>query len=240
MLPISLNPCEDLNAYVDSKTHSLEQAGVQLKQYVNIFRNKAKAWITPPSLQTAIDAAIAGATVNDINAGTTAITQIKNFTGTCLDPIYNNIRSYSLEVDGFITDAIDDITSFISIPEIDLLKPLRSLRTALGNAQLESLITELDEKLGCLTEQGSELGDCLSMVDNFNDRIDDVLNYLGLGSDASFDIDNFVSHFNISINSSTLSNLKQLDIKMDSHTTEAIANINKALPLRNVLSEDLF
>ena len=235
-LPISMNPCEDLNAYVDEKTHALEQAGVVLKSHINTLRNKLKSFAQVPSTQQAIDDAIAAATVGDIDAGTTAITQIRNFTGTCLSSIYNGIRSYSLDIDGEITDKIDDITSFVSLPEINLLKPLRAVRTALGNAQLESLIAELDEKLGCLSEQGSELGECLSMVDNFNDRIDDVLSYLGLGDDAKWDLDNFVNHFDINIDTDGLTNLKSLDTKMDALTTEAKANIKAVLPA-NVLQK---
>ena len=233
-LPISLNPCEDLNAYVDAKTHSLEQAGVKLKSYINIFRNKAKAYLQPPSIQSAIDDAIALASVNDINAGTTAITQITNFSGTCLDPLYNGIRSFSLDIDGQITDKIDDITSFIALPEINLLKPLRAVTTALGGAQLENIITELDEKLNCLSAQGSELGVCLSMLDNFNDRIADVLSYLGLGDNGAWDLDTFISNFDIDINADVLNNLKSLNTKMDTLTTEAIANVKKVLP-ENVL-----
>ena len=239
-LPVSMNPCEDLNAYVDAKTHSLEQAGVKLKSHINTFRNTAKAYLQPPSIQNAIDDAIALASVNDINAGTTAITQITNFSGTCLDPIYNAIRSYSLDIDGQITDKIDDITSFISLPEVNLLKPLRAVTTALGGAQLESMITELDEKLNCLSAQGSELGVCLSMLDNFNDRIADVLSYLGLGDNGAWDLDTFISKFNIDMNPNVLNNLKSLDTKMDSITTEALANVKKALPDGNVLPKEWF
>lgn len=238
-LPISLNPCENLNAYVDEKTHALEQAGVNLKSKINTLRNKLKSFAEIPSTQEAIDNAIAAATVGDINAGTTAITQIKNFTGTCLDTIYNGIRGYSLDCDGEITDAIDNITSFVSLPEVNLLKPLRAVRAALGGAQLERLIVELDQKLGCLSEQGSELGECLSMVDNFSNRIDDVLSYLGLGDDASFDLDNFTDHFNINIDTKGLTNLKNLDTKMDSLTTEAKENIKSVLPT-NVLKKEWF
>ena len=237
-LPISLDPCEDLNAYVNEKTHALEQAGVKLKQTINTLRNTMKAYLQPPSLQSAIDDAIALATVDDINAGTTAITQIKNFSGTCLDPIYNNVRSYSLDLDGEITDAIDDLTSFIALPEVNLLKPLRAVTGALGQAYLESIIAELDEKLGCLAEQGSELGVCLSMVDNFNDRIDDVLRYLGLADDASWDLDYFISSFDISINPDVLTNMKSLDVHMDDLTTQATANIKSVLGDSNVLNKD--
>lgn len=234
VLPLSFNPCEDLNAYVDTKTHALEQAGVKLKSYINTFRNAAKAYLQPPSIQSAIDDAIALASVDDINAGTTAITQITNFSGTCLDPIYNGIRSFSLDIDGQITDKIDDITSFISLPEINLLKPYRALTSALGRAYLENLIAELDEKLNCLSAQGSELGVCLSMLDNFNDRISDVLSYLGLGDNGAWDLDTFISQFDIDINADVLNNLKSLNTKMDTLTTEAIANVKKALP-ENVL-----
>ena len=228
-LPVSLNPCENLNAYVNQKTHELEQAGVVLKSVINKLRNTLKSYAQIPSLQNTIDDAIALATVNDINAGTTVITQIKNFTGTCLDPIYNNARSYALDIDGQITDAIDDITSFVALPEVNLLKPLRAATTALGLANLEGMIADLDEKLGCLTEQGSELGECLSSVDNFNNRIEDVLKYLGLGDDAKWDLDYFISSLSISINSDVVSNLKGLDFKMDSLTTEALANAVKTV-----------
>lgn len=228
-LPISLNPCENLNAYVDQRTHELEQAGVSLKSQINTLKNTMKSYAQPPSIKSTIDDAIALASVNDINAGTTAMTQIRNFAGTCLDPVYNKIRTYAGDIDGQVTDAIDDITSFVSLPEVNLLKPLRSVTTALGATDLSGLVSDIDEKLGCLSEQGSELSHCLSLVDNFMDRVSDVLSYLGLGLDAKFDLDYFVNDFNIDINSDVLGNLKSLDFKMDSLTSDAISNAGSAL-----------
>jgi hypothetical protein len=239
-LPISLNPCEDLNAYVDQKTHELEQAGVTLKGQINTLRNTLKSYAQVPSLQGTIDDAIALASVNDINAGTTAITQIRNFTGSCLDPVYNGVRSYALDIDGQVTDAIDDITSFVALPEVNLLKPLRAATTALGGADLSGLVNNIDDKLGCLSEQGSELGECLSMVDNFADRVTDVLSYLGLGDDAVFDLDYFVSDFNISINGDVLDNLKSLDFKMDDLTVEALKNTFTAMPGLTALAPEYY
>ncbi len=239
-LPLSLNPCEDLNSYVDQKTHELEQAGVTLKGKINTLRNTLKSYAQVPSLQGTIDDAIALASVDDINAGTTAITQIRNFTGNCLDPIYNGVRSYALDIDGQVTDAIDDITSFVALPEVNLLKPLRAATTSLGGADLSGLVNDLDEKLGCLTEQGSELGECLSMVDNFSDRITDVLSYLGLGDDAVFDLDYFVNDFNISINGDVLNNLKSLDFKMDDLTVEALKNTLTTMPGLTALKPEYY
>lgn len=237
-LPISLDPCEDLNSYVDQKTHELEQAGVSLKSLINDLRNKLKSYAQVPSLQQTIDDAIALASVDDISAGTTAITQIKNFTGNCLDPIYNKVRTYAGDIDGQVTDAIDDITSFVALPEVNLLKPLRAATTALGITDLEGLIADLDEKLGCLSEQGSELSHCLSSVDNFTNRINDVLSYLGLGDDAVWDLDYFIADFDISIDDDTLANLKSLDFKMDGLTTEALGNVTNAIPFLTALNPE--
>lgn len=230
VLPISLDPCEDLNALINQKTGDLEQKGVWLRSYIENLRQEIRDFADIPSTQEALDNAIAAASVNDINAGTTAITQIRNFTGTCLDHVYNQARKYALEIDGFITDALDDITSFITLPEFDMLSALRAARTALGVTGIAALLDELDELLGCLADQGSELGVCLSLLDNFNDRIDDVLRYTGLTSEGNLNLDHFVDHFNLDIDSTALSNLSALDFKVDDLTTEALANVKKAIP----------
>lgn len=230
VLPISLDPCENLNATVDRKTGELEQKGVKLKSQIEAFRQDLLGYAETPSAQGALDAAIAGATVDDINAGTTAITQIRNFTGSCLNNIYNESRKFAAEIDHWLIDSLNDITSFIALPEFNLLQPLQALRSALGLAGIEALISAIDESLGCLTEQGSELGECLEIVDNFNDRTDDVLRYLGLGDQGEFTLDGFISNFDIDIDSTVQSNLGALDIKTQSLKDEAIANVKSVVP----------
>lgn len=229
-LPVSMNPCENLNATVDRKTGDLEQKGVKLKSQIEKLRQDLLSYAEIPSAQQALDDAIAGATVDDINAGTTAITQIRNFTGSCLNKVYNESRKFAAEIDHWVSDSLDDITSFVALPEFNLLQPLQAARSALGLAGIESLISQIDESLGCLTEQGSELGECLEIVDNFNDRIDNVLRYLGLGEQGEFTLDGFVDNFDIDIDSTVQSNLDALDVKTESLKTEAIANVKSVVP----------
>lgn len=229
-LPIALDPCENLNAIVDAKTHELEQKGVKLKSQIEAFRQKLLSFAQGPSAQEILDGAIAAATVDDWNAGTTAITTLRNFTGTCLDRVYNEARKFAAEIDHGASDRLDDLTSFIALPEYNLLKPLQALRAALGGEAISSLISEIDKTLGCLSEQGSEIGECLELLDNFNDRIDDVLRYLGLGENGEFTLDGFIDNFDIDIDADVLSNLKSLDTKVESLKTEAVKNIRSIIP----------
>jgi hypothetical protein len=229
-LPISMDPCENLNARVDQKTGELEQKGVKLKSQIEKFRQDLLSHVEPPSAQEELDNAIAAATVDDINAGTTAITQIRNFTGTCFDQIYYQSRKFAAEIDHYVSDGLDDITSFIALPEYNLLKPLQQVRSALGAEAIEALVAEIDESLGCLSEQGSELGECLSIIDNFNDRVDDVLRYLGLGEQGEFSLSTFTERFGITMNPTTQSNLEALDTKTESLKTEAVQNVVATFP----------
>lgn len=227
---MALNPCENLNRFVDAKIHELEQSGVKLRSEIEAFRNQLKDYITPPSALETLDNAIAAATVGDINAGSTALTQIKNFTGTCLDQVYNEARKIAAEIDGYIADTLDNITSFISLPEFNLLDPMRRIMGNLGILDLAALLNDIDKALGCLSDQGSELGECLDAVDNFNDRIEDVLRYTGLTTDGDWDIDNFVSNFEIDIDTGVIDNLKSLDLKVTSLATEAVAAVRNTIP----------
>jgi hypothetical protein len=229
-LPVSLDPCENLEADVNDKIHQLEQEGTILRSKVEDLRKELTDFADVPSTSNAMDTAIAGMTADNVNAGTTAIATIRNFSGTCLNEVYAQAKKYSTELDSWLTDTIDDITSLIGIPEVDMLTPLRALTTALGGSAITNLISELDKKLGCLADQGSELGECLDLIDNFNARIDDVLTYLGLGADATFDLDDFISNFNINMDSTALSNLKQFDVSMDTLTADIRTNITNLIP----------
>ncbi len=226
----SLNPCENINTLVNAKIGELEHYGTLMKSEVEAFRNQLKDYVVPPSVQGAVDAGIAGAVVDDINAGTTALTQIKDFTGTCLDQIYNDARKFANEIDGFVSDSIDDIASFATLPEVDLLSPLKSITSGLETLGLEALVSEIDDLLGCLADQGSALGECLDSIDSFNDRIDNVINFLGLEEDGSFDLDGFVSNFAIEINTDVIDNVKEMSGKVADLATEAVTNVTNNIP----------
>ncbi len=226
----SLNPCENLNSWVDGKIGALEQEGTVLRSTVEDLRKELTDWADVPSTQSAIDGVVGSIGADDVDAGSTALTNIKNFTGTCVDPLYDRAKKYAAEIDHGITDKISDISSVVALPEGNLVEPLRALRADLGFAHIESLVAQIDEKLGCLSGQGSEIGECLSIIDNFMDRVDDVLTYLGFGVDGTFDLDDFVGNFGIPIDASALTNLKSLDTRFDEITTEAVNNIKSFVP----------
>jgi hypothetical protein len=230
VLPVSINPCEDLNSEVDELVHSFEQEGTKLRTDVEALRQELVDFADVPSTQEAVDDATAAATANDVDAGSTAIVDVKNFTGSCLDSVFNQARKYSAIIDHEITDKIGEITSFIALPEVNLLTPLRALRTAMGFSEISALLTQIDEKMGCLSGQGSELAECLSLLDNFNDRVDDVLTYLGMGDQAAdltrdFNVQNIIDSFNIPIDPDAVTNMNSLDVRMEEITTEATNNI---------------
>jgi hypothetical protein len=234
VLPISLNPCEDLNSEVDELIHSFEQEGTKLRSEVEDLRQSLTDHIDPPSAQEAVADAVGLAGANDVDAGLTAMTQIRNFTGNCLNSVFNQSKKYSAILDHEITDKIGQITSFIALPEVNLLSPLRGLRSSMGVSEIGGLLDHIDTKMGCLSGQGSEIGECLSILDNFNDRIDDVLSYLGMGDQAAdlvqnFDVQNIIDSFNIPIDADVVTNLDSLDIKMDDITVEAFNNIRSVL-----------
>jgi hypothetical protein len=233
-LPVSINPCENLNAEVDELVGSFEQEVTKLRTTVEDLRQTLASFAETPSTSETISDAIGLAGANDVDAGDTAMVNIRNFTGSCLDSVVNNIKKYAVTTDSEITDKIGDITSFVALPEVNLLTPLRALRTAMGGSVISELLTTIDEKLGCLSEYGSEISECLDIYSNFNDRIDDALSYLGMGDQAAdltkdFSLDNIVDAFNIPIDADALTNLKSLDTKMESITAEAQGNAKRAL-----------
>ncbi len=233
-LPVSINPCEDLNSEINDLISSFESEATGVRSTVDDLRQSMNNFSDTPSTSEIIDSAVDAAGVSDVDAGSAEMLQIRNFTGSCLDSVLNSVKKYSATIDEAITEKIDQITSFASLPEVDMLEYLRSLRSALGASALSALLTKIDEKLGCLSDQGSEIAECLSLVSSFNSRVNTVLSYLGLGSEASqltkeFDIDEFVSSSNIIIDTSALTNLKSLDTEMTNITKEAIANATSVL-----------
>jgi hypothetical protein len=48
--------------------------------------------------------------------------------------------------------------------------------------------------------------------------------------DATFDLDDFISNFNINMDSTALSNLKQFDVSMDTLTADIRTNITNLIP----------
>ena len=245
VLPVSMNPCENLNSEINELINSFEQETTILRSQIEAYRQQLASYGEAPSTQEAVAAAVGAASVNDVDAGLTAITQIRNFTGTCLQTIINEAVRYSAIADHEITDKIGDITSFVALPETDLLTPLRSLRAAMGVSQASDLLKKIDEKLNCLSGQGSEISECLSLLDDFNDRVDAALNYLGFGADSgdltsAFDLDTFLDNQGVTLNSDVLTNLKSLDGKMDSITTEAKNNVKSILKNNKFTPQEWF
>ena len=234
----SIDPCENLRRELDKKIHAFEQQGVLLKsQATDVLKDALDNFGDPPSSSEALAAGIAGATVDDVGAGLTAMTRVKNFAGSCLDSIFNEARVFSSKVDASVNDRLTDFTSLASLAEFDLLTPLQGVTAALGGAGLTALLAEIDGKLGCLAD--SEIGDCTSLVSDFSDRVSDVLSYLGLGADATFDLDDFIDTFSLTVDADVLSNLKGLDAKVESLKDEARANLNNILP-QNVSPANYF
>ena len=225
----SIDPCENLRREIDRKIHAFEQQGLQLRnEATDVLKDAIENFGDPPSAQEALAAGIAGATVGDVGAGLTAMSRVRNFAGSCLDSIFNEARVFAATIDSTINDRINDFTSLTSLAEFDLLTPLQNLRALAGVSGLSTLLSEIDEKIGCLAD--SEIGDCTSLLDDFNGRIDDVISYLGFGADATFDLDDFISAHSLSIDSDVLSNLKSLDSHIESLKSEARDNLNIILP----------
>ena len=234
----SLDPCENLRREIDRRIHAFEQQGAQLKnQATDVLKDAINNYVNDATVSTALDAAIASATVNDAGAGGTAMTRVKNFTGSCLDSVYNEARIFSAKVDSFINDRINDFTSLTTLAEFDLLTPLRAVRTLAGVAGLSEMLTKIDSKIQCLSD--SEVGDCLDLVDDFNDRVDDVISYLGFGTDATFNLDTFVDSHGLTLDAGVQSNLEILDTHVDSIVNESTANAKNFIP-SDVLPNDYF
>lgn len=225
----AIDPCENLKRELERQIHAFEQQGVYLKsQVTDVLKDAIDNYSAGTTAGDALDSAIAGATVDDVDAGTTAMSRVRNFAGSCLDGIYNEARIFASNTDGFVNDRITDFTSLASLVEFDLLTPLRDVTTALGAAALVGLLEEIDNRLGCLAD--SELGECTSLVTDFSDRVTDVLNYLGLNSDATFSLDTFQSKLGVSIPAAVQTNLELLDTKMDNLITEALDNVRQIIP----------
>jgi hypothetical protein len=227
----AIDPCTNLKREIDKKVTAFENAGQALRnQVTDALKDAINNYTNDATAQHLLDQAIAGATVDDVDAGSTAMERVRQFTGTCLNSVYNEAKVFATNVDSFVNDRINDFTSLGSLLEFDLLEPLQAVKTAMGLASLDTLLADIDSKLGCLADQGSELDECLSIIPDAQARIDDVLNYLGLGDDATWDLDTFMDSFNLSLPTGVLDNLKGLDTHMDNIVAEALENTESILP----------
>jgi hypothetical protein len=238
----SIDPCENLRREIDKKVHAFEQQGVKMKnEATDILKNVIEGFGKKPTLTEELDNAIAGATVDDVGAGSTALSRIRNFTGSCLDSIYNETRIFASTVDASVNDRINDFTSLTDLVEFDMLSPLQNVRKYVGITKLEELLADIDTKLGCLAD--SEIGDCTGLVAGFNSRIDDVISYLGFGTDASFDLDEFISNHSLGLgdpaSAGILTSLKALDNHIETLKVEALSNTHDVLP-QDVLPRNYF
>jgi hypothetical protein len=226
----SIDPCTNLKAEIEKQVHAFEQAGVYLKsQVTDVLKDVIDNYAAGTSTADALEAGLAGATVDDVDAGATAMSRVRGFAGSCLDGIWANARIFASNTDGFINDRLNDFLSLASLVEFDLLTPLRAVTTALELAGLEGLLAEIDKRIGCLAD--SEIGECTSLVTDFNDRIDAVLNYLGLNSDATFSLDTFQTLLVTNpLSSLEQLNLEALNTKMDELVAEASDNVAQIIP----------
>ena len=230
-LPVSFNPCENINSEIDREIHELEQKGVELRSQIAKLRNEIMSFAGTPSEVHDIEGAIAAVTVGDFDAGSTAITQITNFSGDCLTSVFNGARRFAAELEAWNNDMIDEIGAFIALPEGDLLQVYREYSQALGAAQVTSLLAAIDEKLGCLAGQGSEIAECLSIIDNFNDRIEDLLKYMGLSASGTLDLTSFADQFKINIDkmSDLFDNVTRLDEHLETLNTQIQTSVDAAI-----------
>jgi hypothetical protein len=230
-LPISMNPCENIKAEIDEKIHDLEQQSVILRTKIAKLRNELMIF-QPGDISAVhiVDGAIAAISTDDFDAGATALTQIQNFAGSCADSVFNGMRKYAANLESWMNDSMSNATSFSSLPEFNALGAFREYKDALGTSAVSSLLADIDEKLGCLAGQGSELSECLSLFDHFNDRVEDLLKYMGLSEAGTLDLFSFVAGFGINIPriAELIDNINTLDEKMVSLQTEIEGNIEKA------------
>jgi len=230
-LPISMDPCENIKSEIDEKIHDLEQQSVILRSKIAELRNQIMIF-QPGDISPVheIDGAIAAISTDDFNAGATALTQIQNFAGSCADSVFNGMRKYAANLEAWMNDSMSNATSFAGLPEFNALQAYRDYKNALGTSAVSQLLADIDEKLGCLAGQGSELSECLDLFDHFNDRVEDLLKYMGLSESGTLDLYSFVGQFGINIPQMTelFDNINNLDTKMDDLKTEVEGNIEKA------------
>lgn len=226
----SIDPCTNLKRDIERQIHNFEQQGVYLKsQFSDTLKDAIDNYSAGTTADDALNAAIAGATVDDVDAGTTAMSRVRSFAGSCLDSIYNEARVFSTGVDGFINDRLNDFLSLAGLVEFDLLTPLRAFTGGLIVANLTGLLSSIDKGLGCLAD--SELGECTSLVQDFSDRVDAVIDYLGLNSDATFSLETFQSIQGVSLANQVEINLNKLDVHIDNLTAEALDNVTQIIPM---------
>lgn len=227
-LPISMNPCENIKAEIDEKIHDLEQQSVMLRSKIAKLRNEIMIFqpgdVSPVHI---VDGAIGAMSTNDFNAGSTAITQISNFAGSCADSVFNGVRKYAANLESWMNDSLANVTSIVGLPEYNVLAAFREYKNALGAGAISSLLAEIDEKLGCLAGPGSEISECLDLFDHFNDRIEDLLKYMGLSEAGTLDLQTFASQFGINIEKMTeiFTNVNNLAAGVEKIATEIQGNI---------------
>ncbi len=114
---------------------------------------------------------------------------IHQFTGSCLDGIFDAVSGIAVSLEDLIDRVLEPLISIIN--QIDVLDAVKVLSNTLGigGLQIPNIIGLIDEKLGCLSD-----AECLSLdeMQQYIDYVNGFLTDVGLGDQGEYDIESFI------------------------------------------------
>ena len=226
-----LNPCEILNNKLEEKLLFLESASSIAEIQVNSVVNNIEGYddvIT--SVEDIIDATN-DATASTIGVDDAAISDISNFSGSCLEDIFGNINGIENDIINTISNAMNSIPSMLALPELPISQILKALESLFDIMNVNGIIDEIDRILGCLSD-AVDLPECQTEIVSAGARVDFVIETLKLTATGMFDFDTFTT--GLATSASFIANLKSIGTKVDDLAIEANTTMASVRPVIKV------
>ena len=222
-----LNPCESLNNILEEKLLFLENTATIAEIQVNSTVDSIEAYSDVVTSVDDITNATNDATASAIGVDDTAILDISNFSGSCLDTIIGKVNNIENNITNTISDAMDTIPSMFELPELPISQILKSLESLIETININGIIDEIDRILGCLGD-AVDLPDCQTEIVSAGNRVDIVIDTLRLTDNGDWDFDTFTT--GLSTSASFIANLKSIGTKMNDLETTAVETITSIKP----------
>ena len=174
-----LNPCESLNNTLEEKLLFLENTALIAKIQVNSVVGNIEGYSDVVTSVEDITSATNDATASAIGVDDAAISDIGNFTGSCLNNILNSMDGIENNITNTISDAMNTIPSMLALPELPISQILKSLESLFGIININGIVDEIDRMLGCLSD-AVDLDECQTEIVSAGARVDSVISDLDL------------------------------------------------------------
>lgn len=215
----TLDPYQSLIDGINKTVTTLESQADFIIPLVDAF-DLVVASITEPTLPSAMTLALNKFTADAICAASTDLQPINDFVADCLTEAMSAVKRYLRNIYSNIDDGIDLITDLVTLPEYGLFKYYQKINGLADN--IKDLITAIDNRIECISDESYD-----DQIDAITTRVNDVIDYLRLESDGSFDADTFLAD----LSGDLQTNMKAYATKAANLKTEIEANISSTVDL---------